>query len=428
MLSKSKLLSLSMHRSPRSLPFALAATAILAAACVQQDVKSNPGGPPVAKGTGIADTTTTDSVAGSVGERAGATARATPAAGRTGAATATATPGAATPTATPAAAPPAKTGAARDSARSATAAANAALIAAMPAGRTSMDRSSFLGAVHSGMKAEANWPTPPAPLPGSILPANRIVAFYGNPLSKKMGVLGEYPTDVMLAKLDTEVAKWRKADPATPVQPALHLIAVVAQGSPGRDGKYRLRMDSALIEKVYGWAQQRNALLFLDIQVAKSTVQEELPRLLPFLARPNVMLGLDPEFAMHYEREGLPPGKKVGEMHASDVNYAVRTLADLVARNHLPPKVLVVHRWTKKMMPDAEQIRIDPRVQVVMDMDGWGPPWLKFDSYRDYIVDHPVQFTGFKLFFHNDTKKEPLLITPAELLKLRPRPLYIQYQ
>ena len=21
-----------------------------------------------------------------------------------------------------------------------------------------------------------------------------------------------------------------------------------------------------------------------------------------------------------------------------------------------------------------------------MDMDGWGPPWLKFDSYRDYIV------------------------------------------
>jgi hypothetical protein len=63
-----------------------------------------------------------------------------------------------------------------------------------------------------------------------------------------------------------------------------------------------------------------------------------------------------------------------------------------------------------------------------MDMDGWGQPWLKFDSYRDYIVTHPVQFTGFKIFYHNDTKKGDGLLTPAEVLHLRPRPLYIQYQ
>jgi len=36
--------------------------------------------------------------------------------------------------------------------------------------------------------------------------------------------------------------------------------------------------------------------------------------------------------------------------------------------------------------------------------------------------------TGFKLFFHNDTKKGELLLTPREVLALRPRPLYIQYQ
>src|ERR1051325_9298656 len=98
-----------------------------------------------------------------------------------------------------------------------------------------------------------------APLDGSILPAKRIVAFYGNPLSKRMGILGELPPEQMLAKLDREVAKWTDADSTTPVQPALHLIAVVAQGSPGRDGKYRARVDSAVIEKVYGWAKQRGA-------------------------------------------------------------------------------------------------------------------------------------------------------------------------
>ncbi|HEV8216432.1 MAG TPA: hypothetical protein VGP95_11370, partial [Gemmatimonadaceae bacterium] len=71
---------------------------------------------------------------------------------------------------------------------------------------------------------------------------------------------------------------------------------------------------------------------------------------------------------------------------------------------------------------------LDPRVQIVMDMDGWGPPWMKFESYRDYIDLDPVEYTGFKLFFHNDTKRHDPLLTPAELLWLRPRPLYIQYQ
>ena len=48
------------------------------------------------------------------------------------------------------------------------------------------------------------WPiTTPSPLPGAILPAKRIVAFYGNPLSKRMGILGELPPDDMLARLDS---------------------------------------------------------------------------------------------------------------------------------------------------------------------------------------------------------------------------------
>ena len=65
-----------------------------------------------------------------------------------------------------------------------------------------------------------------------------------------MGVLGEYPSDQMLSMLDREIAKWKAADPKTPVQPALHLVTVVAQGAPGSDGGWRRREDSATIEKV----------------------------------------------------------------------------------------------------------------------------------------------------------------------------------
>ena len=270
------------------------------------------------------------------------------------------------------------------------------------------------------------WPVKAAePLPGSILPAKRIVAYYGNPLSKRMGILGEVDPDEMLRRLDREVAAWSKADSTTPPIPALHLIAVVAQGSAGSDGMWRARMGDELIERVYAWAQKRKALLFLDVQVAKSTLQAELPRLEKFLSRPDVHLGIDPEFSM---KTGHAPGKRIGTHDARDVNYATDFMAALVDKYKLPPKVLVIHRFTRPMLTNARRIQLDPRVQIVVNMDGWGPPAMKKDSYDGYVYREPVQYTGFKLFYHNDTTRGHPLMKPADVLALFPRPLYIQYQ
>ena len=271
------------------------------------------------------------------------------------------------------------------------------------------------------------WPVKmPAPLPGALLPAKRIVAFYGNPLSKKMGVLGEYPKEQMLAMLDKEAARWQKADPAHPVVPALHLIITVADGAPGKTGLYRTQHRDTMVKEIYSWIKAKNGVLFLDVQVGKSTVQAEVPRLRPFLELPDVHLALDPEFAM--ATSGAVPGTKIGTLDARDINWAINFLDEIARAKNLPPKILVVHRFTRKMVSNAKDIRPTPHVQFVMDMDGWGPPWLKFDSYHDYVKKEPVQFTGFKLFYHNDTKKGDLLLTPAEVLRLNPRPLYIQYQ
>ena len=45
------------------------------------------------------------------------------------------------------------------------------------------------------------WPAKgPYPLAGAIFPYSRVVAFYGNLYSKKMGILGELPKDSMLKK------------------------------------------------------------------------------------------------------------------------------------------------------------------------------------------------------------------------------------
>ena len=279
-------------------------------------------------------------------------------------------------------------------------------------------------------KKESNppgWPVKgPEPLPGSILPTNRIIAFYGNPLSKGMGILGELEPEQMFAKLDKEVAAWQKADPNTPVKPAFHVIVVTAQAKPGSGGKYRLRMSDSVAEQIIGWAEQKDALVFLDIQIGQSTLQDEIPRLAKFLQKPNVHLGIDPEFAL---KPGQVPGKRVGTYDAKDINYASQFLANLAQEHNLPPKILVVHRFTQRMVTNYQDIKLDPRVQIVMHMDGWGNKTLKRDSYYQYIQKEPVQYTGFKLFYKNDVRKKGWsLMKPEEVLRLKPQPVYIQYQ
>ena len=285
------------------------------------------------------------------------------------------------------------------------------------------------------------WPVKTVyPNVGAILPFNRVVAYYGNLYSKKMGVLGEYDEEEMLARLDTEVRKWEAVDPETPVIPALHYIAVVAQGTAGVDGKYRFRMGNAEIDKVLVMAEKiparnaegianagGNAIVFLDIQVALSDIQTELPHLKKYLEMPNVHLGIDPDFSM---KTGARPGKVVGTMDGEiDVNFAINYLSQIVKEKNLTPKILVVHRYTRGMLTNSAKIKPTPEVQVVIHMDGWGGKDKKIGTYKNFIYPEPVQFTGFKLFYKNDIKEpNTVIFEPSELMKLNPRPSYIQYQ
>ena len=270
------------------------------------------------------------------------------------------------------------------------------------------------------------WPVNgPAPLPGAIVPAKRIVAYYGNPLSKRMGALGEYEPKEMIRRLNKQAEEWRKADPSTPVQPALHLIVVVAQGDAGPSGKYRTIMRDTMVEMVHKWAKDNNSILFIDIQTGLSDIRELLPKFEKFLIRPDVHLAIDPEFMM---KDGSKPGSRVGTMDAADINYASAYLSGLIKKHNLPPKTLVIHRFKQKMVTNYKNVQLRPDVQIVMHMDGWGAAWLKRDSYKDYVVKEPVQYTGFKIFYHNDTKKGDPLMSPSEVLKLNPKPIYIQYQ
>ncbi len=301
---------------------------------------------------------------------------------------------------------------------------------AVPIHATSSSTLAFASSTATGTTSmkETLWHTKTVyPNYGAIFPFNRVVAYYGNFYSTKMGVLGEYPREEMLSKLKAEVSKWQIADPTTPVIPAIDYIAVTAQASAGKDGMYRLRMPDSQIDKALSMAKEVHGVLILDVQVGLSTLQKELPLLEKYLKKPNVELAIDPEFSMTKSKR--PPGTVIGTYSAEDINYASSYLARLVRLYRLPPKFLIVHRFTEAMVTDYKKIKPLPEVQIVIDMDGWGSPARKLRTYKDVIFSEPVQFTGFKLFYKNDAKYPSThMLTPKEVLRLAPRPIFIQYQ
>ena len=233
------------------------------------------------------------------------------------------------------------------------------------------------------------------PLAGAVFPYKRIIAYYGNLYSKNMGILGELPKQEVLEKLQVEVKQWQEADSVIQVQPALHYIAVTAQNLPGKGNKYRLRMPFSQIDSVLKMAEQINAIVFLDIQVGLSTLEDEIPQLEKYLRLPNVHLGIDPEFSM---KGGEKPGAVIGSFDAADINYTIEYLDKIVKENNLTPKILVVHRFTQAMVKNYKDIKVKPEVQIVMHMDGWGFPAKKINTYKQFIYAEPVEFTGFKIF------------------------------
>ena len=124
-------------------------------------------------------------------------------------------------------------------------------------------------------------------------------------------------------------------------------------------------------------------------------------------------LALDPEFSMG--ADGFP-GRRIGTMQAREVNNAIAALECLMARRNLPPKVLIVHQFTTGMLPDKESIWSTDKVDVVLDMDGFGFPELKLNTYRAVLRQRPLRYTGFKLFYIQDTG----LLQPAQVLALSP--------
>jgi hypothetical protein len=253
----------------------------------------------------------------------------------------------------------------------------------------------------------------------SLLASHLLVSWYGNPRSRQMGVLGQFQGDARADGLRRQGAAYERLTTKR-VLLGYHLVAVVAQRSAG-GGLWRRRESADFISGLLAEARAHGFVLVLDVQPGRSSVEDEVEYLRPFLAEPDVHLALDPEFDMS---EGQMPGRELGHMHAADVNAALDLVERLRAARGLPPKVLIVHQFTLGMLPDKEQIRVRPGIDLVLDMDGFGSQSLKRSSYRAVMRQRQLPYAGFKLFYRQDSN----LFAPAQVMQLSPVPSVVIYQ
>ena len=250
---------------------------------------------------------------------------------------------------------------------------------------------------------------------------NRLVAYYGTPLSSQMGVLGEYGKQEMMQKLIAQTRAYSAADPAHPAVPTIEFIASTAQRDPGPYELYVARTSPKVIEEYAQLAEKNNALLMLDVQLGRDSVMSEVKALTPFLKRPYVHLAIDTEY---HVGPGQVPGVNLGHVDGSEIEPAIQYLDNLVKQNNLPAKVLLVHQFQSGIVTNKQLIRPTRNVQLVLNADGFGKAVDKYAKYRILVRDEPLQYGGFKLFY---TQDQPLL-SPEQVVRLDPAPAVIEYQ
>jgi hypothetical protein len=254
-----------------------------------------------------------------------------------------------------------------------------------------------------------------------ILPASRVVAFYGAPQDEELGVLGIGSPDRAAKRLLSQAEPYDRSE--RPVLPALELISTVATADPGTDGSYSDRQTDHVIDLYLAAARRVDALLILDIQPGRGDFMDEVEHLAEYLEEPDVGLALDPEW---HVGPGEIPGHVIGSVSARAVNEVSAYLSQVIEQNDLPQKLLIVHQFTADMISNREQLEPRPGVATVLNSDGFGDQPNKIVKYKQLRPRGSLDafYSGFKLFYGEDIE----LMSPEQVLELNPAPDVVIYE
>ncbi|MDR3173641.1 MAG: hypothetical protein LBU19_05280 [Treponema sp.] len=256
----------------------------------------------------------------------------------------------------------------------------------------------------------------------SILLNNDIVAFYGHPSSRNMGILGRHSIEELDAMLTKVAAEYAASNGGRGVRRAFYIIF----GTVWPKGEIGI-INKELLTKWIEYALEQDILIFIDHQIGRYDPVDSLKVMLPWLRYSNVHLALDPEWRTE------KPMQEIGRVTADELNRAQETMEQYIRENNIPgERLLVVHQFNYRMIANREKVRSDfERVRLVHCADGFGPPRIKRDTYAFNAQARNIPIKGFKLFYESGIPgagyDQPLL-SPSEVFTLNPRPYVIMYQ
>ena len=261
-----------------------------------------------------------------------------------------------------------------------------------------------------------------------------IVAYYGRPGVKSMGVLGQHSIEALIPIIKAKTDEYKKASGNQNIVPAFDVIYGMAAGDPGRDKDYVINISEKKLMKYIDAAQKHGLAVFIDTQLGKMTPIQAIKPLLKYLKYDNVHLAIDPEFEVY----GLDvrPGKVIGHVTGNQINQVQKAMTDYMNKHGIKEKkILLVHMFRHSMVKNKNDLKTYDNIDMIFNLDGHGSPRLKVDIYNG-IYTHRIAHEvagGFKLFFDED---KPRLLTPEEVLGLKSvsgvtikeAPKFINYQ
>ncbi len=275
---------------------------------------------------------------------------------------------------------------------------------------------------------DASWQLPVllegTELPGGgylFFPGRRLVAFYGNPTTPVLGVMGEQDPEATVERLRS-VAEEYGAD-GFDVVLAFEIIATVADARAGADGNYSNEMSLDVLRPWVDAAQELGVYVIIDLQPGRTDFLTQAQLYEELLLEPHVGLAVDPEWRLEPDEFHL---QQIGGVDAEEVNQVVDWLSQMVRDNHLPQKLLLLHQFQFTMLPGRESIETPPELAVVIQMDGQGTLEAKYETWSALTADTEEAgwLWGWKNFYDEDSP----MATPEEVLALEPVVVYVSFQ
>lgn len=264
----------------------------------------------------------------------------------------------------------------------------------------------------------------PAPTqrPVSLLEKNQIIVFYGTPLSSGMGILGMYPADEAATRVKDEAVYYDQLNgDERGAQPAMDLIFSIVQAEATGNGLFLRYLPDDVVREYLDVAEKRDVQLILDLQIGRGGVLDEVKKIEPYLKNARVHVAIDPEYAVG---SGGVPIYTPGRITGAEINAVQAYLAQLTRENNLAPKLLIVHQYLDDTIVNGGDVRSEPGVDLVINMDGIGEARDKIEKYQHFAKRSYAEYRGFNVFLNHDNPP----MTERDVLKVRPLPNVVFYQ